>query len=628
MASFYAYDLPDELVANLEVYNFSGEVGSHVTSSPEHDLTPSSNPPSQASITIENGKFNCSSCGTITAELPSDARDHYRKDFHKLNIKRKIENLPPLTEDEFEKQIGELNDSLSGSDEYSSSDDDELEKVEKLLKGSHVSSNDEYGDDASSQNKPGSPFAFFTLRETISEDVVDGKHKPKLTHESVLAVYKTLLDSSLEDNSYQALSNLKNSNSAHSIIMMIGGGHFAAAVISHQKSKKRGLPPNSLLGIEVISQKSFHRYTTRRKQGGSQSASDNARGKAKSAGSSLRRYNEQALEQEIHELLDSWKSYIDSSENIYVRASGRSNRGILMNYPKAPISSTDKRIKSLPFTTGRATVTEVKRSWLELTTIKLFDKSKLVDKNASKKKVVTKEDIRRQLEKSRATPSPRSSSPAPVIALTPEEKHTVELVSLIKKSRSPRLAAYLKSNNITSDFKLQPSSQYSLYPTLLHYAASQGSHHIVSTLLTSLSADPTVKNKLGRTAYEVAHHNNDRVTTDAFQLARSALGEDKWDWARAKVGPALTKSDISARNDQEKAAAEQKVREDLAKIESREADKKLERTVLRHGAGIKLSSNVATSLGQEASLRGLSDEARMKLERERRARAAEARFKK
>jgi len=41
----------------------------------------------------------------------------------------------------------------------------------------------------------------------------------------------------------------------------------------------------------------FIRYTTRRKQGGSQASNDNAKGKAKSAGANLRRYNEQMIEQ-------------------------------------------------------------------------------------------------------------------------------------------------------------------------------------------------------------------------------------------------------------------------------------------------------------------------------------------
>ena len=67
-------------------------------------------------------------------------------------------------------------------------------------------------------------------------------------------------------------------------VFMLGGGHFAGAVFR---------------GAEPILHKTFHCYTVRAKQGGSQGASDNSRGHAKSAGASLRRYNEQALVQHV-----------------------------------------------------------------------------------------------------------------------------------------------------------------------------------------------------------------------------------------------------------------------------------------------------------------------------------------
>ena len=67
-------------------------------------------------------------------------------------------------------------------------------------------------------------------------------------------------------------------------VFMLGGGHFAGAVFR---------------GAEAVLHKTFHCYTVRAKQGGSQGASDSTRGHAKSAGASLRRYNEQALVQHV-----------------------------------------------------------------------------------------------------------------------------------------------------------------------------------------------------------------------------------------------------------------------------------------------------------------------------------------
>lgn len=67
-------------------------------------------------------------------------------------------------------------------------------------------------------------------------------------------------------------------------ILMLGGGHFAGAIFQ---------------GEQVIFHKTFHCYTVRAGQGGSQSSRDNKSGgsQPKSAGASLRRYNEQALVQ-------------------------------------------------------------------------------------------------------------------------------------------------------------------------------------------------------------------------------------------------------------------------------------------------------------------------------------------
>ena len=62
-------------------------------------------------------------------------------------------------------------------------------------------------------------------------------------------------------------------------ILMLGGGHFAGAVFE---------------GSNAVVHKTFHCYTVRAKQGGSQSSADNKSGTnhPKSAGASLRRYNQ------------------------------------------------------------------------------------------------------------------------------------------------------------------------------------------------------------------------------------------------------------------------------------------------------------------------------------------------
>lgn len=95
----------------------------------------------------------------------------------------------------------------------------------------------------------------------------------------------------------------------------------------------------------------------RRKQGGSQSLNDHAKGAAKSAGAQLRRYGEQALQdvsanvnyrerisgtnrkliQDIRNLIEEWTDDINESERIWLRASA-SNRRIFIGYDDAVIT--------------------------------------------------------------------------------------------------------------------------------------------------------------------------------------------------------------------------------------------------------------------------------------------------
>lgn len=96
-------------------------------------------------------------------------------------------------------------------------------------------------------------------------------------------------------------------------------------------------------------------YPARRKQGGSQSINDNAKGAAISAGAVLRRYGEQALRdvgylavnnidtelntatQDIRNLLQDWAEDIQDCERIWIRASV-SNRRIFLDYEGCVIS--------------------------------------------------------------------------------------------------------------------------------------------------------------------------------------------------------------------------------------------------------------------------------------------------
>ena len=155
---------------------------------------------------------------------------------------------------------------------------------------------------------------------------------PLVPADKAIGVYKAVFSPSQLNNPTENLHFPKTGKSA---LFMIEVAILPVPLFPTHAKHSRGNAPTTKESIQeqavdIIQSKTFHRYTTRRKQGGSQSASDNARGKANSAGSSIRRYNEQALIQEVRELLHDWKNQLAECTAIYIRANGASNRKILV----------------------------------------------------------------------------------------------------------------------------------------------------------------------------------------------------------------------------------------------------------------------------------------------------------
>ncbi|CAH1761704.1 3405_t:CDS:2 [Entrophospora sp. SA101] len=196
-------------------------------------------------------------------------------------------------------------------------------------------------------------------------------------------------------------------------MIMLMGGHFAGSILDINSIH------NTNFSKSIKVHKTFHRYTTRRKQGGSQSSNDNSKGKAKSAGADLRRYNEMALSKEIRELIEEWRLMIDQSELIFMHAPGR-NKKIIYGYENAVLKKDDPRISTFPFSTRRPTFKELERSFNELITVKIFelsltteegdedDKNKEDDLLKDKSSQERKEDFVEYLLKQGANPTQTS----------------------------------------------------------------------------------------------------------------------------------------------------------------------------------------------------------------------------
>ena len=449
---------------------------------------------------------------------------------------------------------------------------------------------------------------YFGLYKALlkEEELKDDSAVPEVIRKKQLeplSIPKPAKDGTLSEIAYKG---------PHIFLCMIGGGHFAAMVVSLAPRKGNHTVPMNREAT-VLAHKTFHRYTTRRKQGGAQSANDSAKGTAHSAGSGLRRANEKALVEDVRALLHDWKGLLDTSDLLFIRASGTTNRRTLFGpYEGQVLRPNDPRIRGFPFNTKRATQKELMRSFIELTRLKV-------------REILPVEETKPEATPAKTTPAPKPAKPA----LSEEEEtallHTSQLQAMIRRSKLPALLTYLKTNDLSADFRFQPPEQNHHAPTPLHFSASQNASVLVTGLLCKAGANPAAENKEGKTPFELA---GDRSTRDAFRVARFELGS-KWDWDAARVPSPLTREEAEQRGERESKEAERKEKERRKAEEER-----LEREGPKVGDGKKRlgvmgvagAMKSAEDKRQEES-RGLSPEMRMKLERERRARAAEERIR-
>ncbi|KAI5296545.1 hypothetical protein KEM52_000486 [Ascosphaera acerosa] len=654
----HVFDLPHQLLETLSVKSTSGARPPSAESESPETQSPSQESTATASPEIASAT-SCSLC-SVTTPTVQEQRSHVRSDHHRYNVKVKTRGGRVLSEAEFAREIGDLDESISGSDSESSSDSD--------------------ADSGSGQGTGNSTVLASLLRKkariadarTIDIDAEAARLQPKvqpyvwfgsslLPSATSLGVYRSLFKTEDQSSPERLLSSLqrrqhaavpakqanpsavtpKNSQS-HMLIAMLGGGHFASMIVSTTPVLHIGQG-----GVEdrqpyVLAHKSFHRYTTRRKQGGSQSAMDNSNRPASTAGSSLRRYNETALQADVRNVLSEWKEWIDSADLIFVRASGTNNKRVLFGpYDGQVLRSNDVRIRSIPFTTRRPTRSELLRATTELTRVKIsrVDEAALAAAAEQQKREAAEKEAAR-LQKS------LQQKPRETVTLSAEAEeqalHTTQIQALMRRSKIPALLSYLSNNAIAPNFMFsassaalgKPAAQASHHPghtpTPLHLAASMGSAPMVDALLLKAKLDPTILNVEGKTAFEVSA---DRAARDAFRIARHEMGEDAWDWSAARVPKPLSRAEVQARQTAVQEAADeaekQRRKTELERLRKEEDLRKTSAREKAFGKGKTLHPPEKTwSQRREEETRGMTPEMRMKLERERRARAAEERIRK
>ena len=589
--NLYVFDLNKNILNSLESAKLHNNNDNSIIESEENKLQEENVIKTEEEFNPVKPKLDINFCSSCKIEI--QGRDHFKTDLHNYNLKKILSGENIMDESHFNvENVVDSDASISGSDD----DDDEEEEEEGL---------DTISEEVDEYKINNSPFFLFTSH--LLKD--DNENK-------LLAGYKCFFNSS-DDPVYQLKTNIPNSVGDKSAIIMIGGGHFAAAIISHTRLKNQTFNKKSPLSlnaqqVNLLKQKTFHRYTTRRKQGGSQSANDQAGGNAHSAGASIRRYNEQALDKEVRELIESWKNDLAECKYIFVKANV-TNKKIIVNNDSC-IKPKDPRIMKLPFNTKRPTTSELKRSWAELSYLKIVDKPtdniELLKEKARKQKEL--QSLKNSKQK-QSTPVPNEEN-----VKDPDYLKSEELIALLKKSKVPAIILFLKKNKISINDPLKPETKFQSM-TPLHYASQQGFKQGVLSLLTNLKADPLIETNFGMTAAQLA---KDDIIKQQFQLARYKLGESYTDWEKAKVGEPLSKDDIIEKDMKEKEEEGQEVERAmeaqleklrLQKEEARKNDKKVG----------SLNNNTEAN-----TMEGMTDIQKRAYMREVRARAAEARMKK
>ncbi|KAM4730919.1 tRNA endonuclease ANKZF1 isoform 2-T2 [Anableps anableps] len=287
-------------------------------------------------------KMACSACkcSFVTRE---EQREHYKLDWHRFNLRQKMAGSPPVTAEEFERKTraGDLS-SISGSE--SDSDEEDMDNDSRGT-GSNVT-----GTDNESSAEP---------------NLTTGRLSSKVVFQNpageYLSIYRCVLMGKADSDDHDVVSSLETINlKTVWVILMTGGGHFAGAIFE---------------GKQVLHHKTFHRYTVRAKRGTAQGLRDsqNRSHMAKSAGATLRRYNEAALVKDIQDLLLTWAEHLSTASAVFVRAPSY-NKTIFFGGNGGPLQKKDPRIRSLPFATRRATFREVQRVHEVLSTVQVYGK--------------------------------------------------------------------------------------------------------------------------------------------------------------------------------------------------------------------------------------------------------------
>uniref|UniRef100_H2ZNI1 VLRF1 domain-containing protein n=1 Tax=Ciona savignyi TaxID=51511 RepID=H2ZNI1_CIOSA len=434
--------------------------------------------------------------------------EHYKGEWHRYNLKLRLLGLPTISELEFGGMPGifwllsPVNKTICENGGFRSRSASQTRKKTRMMNSSTTECRS---------------FIF------------------RITEQEVLSVYKKVLYSKVhlgtldddQDVSQLATEIISGACNQTWVIILLSAGHFAAAVFT---------------GSKVTVHKTFHRYIVRAKRGSVQSSNDaaNRNNTAKSAGASLRRHNEQMLEESIKQLLQSWNEEIKNASLIFIRIP--QYRKALFYSGKDPLfNSKDSRIRTIPFVTRRPTFNEVQRVHQELFSVTIHG----IMKNKKKKKKRKKPESEPKTNNKMETP--------PAVEPSTEKRYPVHIEDFLNqmftvcKTSNLSLAQHtimgfapLGGHDPSMEYDITKAINFTIDSsgnTLLHIAAKTG-HKDLIFLLLETGADPTIRNFTSFLPYCLCPNKEARNT---FRRFRSKC-PDKYDYKLAQIPSPLSEA--------------------------------------------------------------------------------------
>lgn len=191
----YIYDLPPELIETLTL---------HTTTAIRPNTAEEETGQGSSQRTLkEDGVSSSAACALCKATFRdvSDQRQHVRSDFHRYNLKLQVKQLPPLDEATFVKKIGELDESISGSDSSDTEDEEDSTHpndttLSALLKRqARITQHDEDGGQVPLRRRgPGNAPMYWLISPKLPEGMGLGIYRAILSTEEQESAQKNLVD--------------------------------------------------------------------------------------------------------------------------------------------------------------------------------------------------------------------------------------------------------------------------------------------------------------------------------------------------------------------------------------------------------------------------------------------------